>query len=163
MKKKSDFIGIIETAMGIAIYVIPIVCGFFIITWAGKAYHEGHKLFVEESLDAPGFAHSEMVTISAQDAESALAVGRILEKQNLISSGLTFAVKARLSGYDDSILPGTFILSSDMTMQQMLEKLSKTPGDENQDQADGAENGTGDTDTGGAGQEKENKDVWGQY
>ena len=163
MKKRSDFIGIIEAAMGIAIYVIPIVCGFLIITWAGKAYHEGHKLFVEESLDAPGFAHSEMVTISAQDAESALAVGRILEKQNLISSGLTFAVKARLSGYDDSILPGTFILSSDMTMQQMLEKLSKTPGDENQDQEDGAENGTGDTDTGGAGQEKENKDVWGQY
>ena len=106
MKKRSDFIGIIEAAMGIMIYVIPIVCGFFIITWAGKAYHEGYKIFVEESLDAPGFAHSEMVTISAQDAGSALAVGRILEKQDLISSGLTFAIKARLSGYDDKILPG---------------------------------------------------------
>ncbi len=163
MKKRSDFIGIIEAAMGIMIYVIPIVCGFFIITWAGKAYHEGYKIFVEESLDAPGFAHSEMVTISAQDAGSALAVGRILEKQDLISSGITFAIKARLSGYDDKILPGTFILSSDMTMQQMLEKLSKTPGTETMDQAEGDETGTGDMDTGGAGQEKENKDVWGQY
>ena len=155
--------GLIERVIGIILDVLPILCAFIIVALAGKAYSEGYGLFVQKGMDDIGSAHSEMVTISAQDAGSALAVGRILEKQNLISSGLTFAVKARLSGYDDSILPGTFILSSDMTMQQMLEKLSKTPGTETMDQTEGDETGTGDMDTGWAGQEKENKDVWGQY
>ena len=163
MKRGSEFVGIMEGALGIVIYLIPIVCAFFIVTWAGRAYHEGHKLFVDESLDRPGFAHSEMVTITEADASSAFAVGRILEKQDLISSGITFAVKAKLSGFDEIILPGTFILSSDMTMEQMLEKLSKMPAVETEGQEGSGETGTESDVDGSSETQKENKDVWGQF
>ncbi len=163
MSKRSEVMEIIENALGIVIYLIPIVCAFFIITWAGSAYHEGHKLFVDESLDQPGFAHSEMVTISTVDAGSALAVGRILEKQELISNGITFAIKAKLSGFEDSILPGTFILSSDMTMGQMLVKLSKQPAVESSGQEGVSETGEGEEGSLDTDSEKENKDVWGQF
>ena len=164
MKNRHGAVGIFEMVIGILIYLIPIVCGFYIITWAGKAYHEGHKLFVEESLDRPGEAHSEMVIITEEEARSALTVGRMLERQKLNSSGITFAVKARLSGYNGRILPGSFILSSDMNMEQMLETLSKVPGAETESQKGSGEEGTGETNEDkSAGSEKENKDVWGQF
>lgn len=164
MKNRHDVVGTLEMAIGLLIYLIPIVCGFYIITWAGRAYHEGHKLFVEESLDRPGEAHSEMVIITEEEAGSALTVGRMLERQKLISSGVTFAVKAKLSGYSGRILPGSFILSSDMNMEQMLETLSRVPGAEKEKKKGSQEEGSGETSRDrSSGSEKENKDVWGQF
>ena len=151
---------LIETFVGIIMDVAPIICVLIIIAWAGRAYAEGYGLFVQKSLDSPGDvqAHSEMVTISEEDAASALRVGKILEDMDLISSRYSFAVKARLTGYSHSILPGDYIISSDMTAEQILEKLSVDPATVPENQADGdAPADTGQSDT-----QEENKDVWGQ-
>ena len=152
--------GLFETVVGIIMDVAPIICVLIIIAWAGRAYAEGYGLFVQKSLDSPGDvqAHSEMVTISEEDAASALRVGKILEDMDLISSRYSFAVKARLTGYSHSILPGDYIISSDMTAEQILEKLSADPAAVPENQADGdAPADTGQSDT-----QEENKDVWGQ-
>ena len=137
--------GLFETVVGIIMDVAPIICVLIIIAWAGRAYAEGYGLFVQKSLDSPGDvqAHSEMVTISEEDAASALRVGKILEDMDLISH---------------SILPGDYIISSDMTAEQILEKLSVDPAAVPENQADG------DTpaDTGQSDTQEENKDVWGQ-
>ena len=152
--------GLIETVVGIIMDVAPIICVLIIIAWAGRAYTEGYGLFVQKSLDSPGDvqAHSEMVTISEEDAASPLRVGKILQDMDLISSRYSFAVKARLTGYSHSILPGEYILSSDMTMEQILEKLSVDPATVPENQT------TGETpeDTAQSGAQEENKDVWGQ-
>lgn len=162
MDNKIEKTGIIETVIGIIMDAAPIICAFIIVVWAGRAYAEGYGLFVQKGLDSPGDvqAHSEMVTVSEEDAASALRVGAILEDMDLISSRYAFAIKARLSGYSHSILPGTYILSSDMTAEQMLEKLSVDPAAV----PEGEEEGTGETaeDSGENTQEEaENKDVWG--
>ena len=152
--------GLIETVVGIIMDAAPVICVLIIIAWAGRAYTEGYGLFVQKSLDSPGDvqAHSEMVTISEEDAASPLRVGKILQDMDLISSRYSFAVKARLTGYSHSILPGEYILSSDMTMEQILEKLSVDPATVPENQADGdAPADTGQSDT-----QEENKDVWGQ-
>ena len=152
--------GLIETVVGIIMDAAPVICVLIIIAWAGRAYTEGYGLFVQKSLDSPGDvqAHSEMVTISEEDAASALRVGKILEDMDLISSRYSFAVKARLTGYSHSILPGDYIISSDMTAEQILEKLSVDPATVPENQADGdAPADTGQSDT-----QEENKDVWGQ-
>ena len=152
--------GLFVTVVGIIMDVAPIICVLIIIAWAGRAYAEGYGLFVQKSLDSPGDvqAHSEMVTISEEDASSALRVGKILEDMDLISSRYSFAVKARLTGYSHSILPGDYIISSDMTAEQILEKLSVDPATVPENQADGdAPADTGQSDT-----QEENKDVWGQ-
>ncbi|MDO5131694.1 MAG: hypothetical protein Q4D81_01780 [Eubacteriales bacterium] len=154
---------ILEGIFGFFMDILPIVCAVFIVTWAGRAYTEGHGLFVQKSLDKPGEAHGEMVTFSEEEAGSALTVGTILEKQNLISSRFAFVVKAKLSGYDDKLLPGTYILSSDMTMEQMMETMSVVPGTEKTGQ-EGEGEGQSPEAAGkdSRGSEKENKDVWGQ-
>lgn len=152
--------GLIETVVGIIMDAAPVICVLIIIAWAGRAYAEGYGLFVQKSLDSPGDvqAHSEMVTISEEDASSALRVGKILEDMDLISSRYSFAFKARLTGYSHSILPGDYIISSDMTAEQILEKLSADPAAVPENQADGETP----ADTGQSDTQEENKDVWGQ-
>ena len=101
-----------------------------------------------------------MVTVSDTDAASALKVGGILQDLDLISSRYAFAVKARLTGYSHSILPGTYVISSDMTMEQILVKLSAdpaaVPAGEEQDGTEAPEDSTIKD------SQEENKDVWGQ-
>ena len=152
--------GLVETVIGIIMDVAPIICVLIIIAWAGRAYTEGYGLFAQKSLDSPGDVqvHSEMVTISEEDAASALKVGRILENMDLISSRYSFALKARLTGYSHSILPGDYILSSDMTMEEILEKLSVDPATVPEDHADGETPADSDQ----SDSQEENKDVWGQ-
>jgi cell division protein YceG involved in septum cleavage len=150
--------GLIERVIGIILDVLPILCAFIIVAWAGKAYSEGYSLFVQKGMDDIGSAHSEMVTLTEEDASSAMKVGGILEDLDLISSRYAFAIKAKLSGYDDAILPGTYVLSSDMTMEEMLEKLSVDPATVPEDQADGETP----ADSGQSDSQEENKDVWGQ-
>ena len=160
MDNKIKKSGVLEMALGIIMDAIPIICAILIVVWAGKAYTEGYGLFVQTPLDAPGEAHSEMVSVSDTDASSALKVGKTLEDLDLISSRYAFAVKARLTGYSHSILPGTYVLSSDMTMEQMLEKLSVDPAAvPSGEEQDGTEIPA---DSDGQETQEENRDVWGQ-
>jgi cell division protein YceG involved in septum cleavage len=109
-------------------------------------------------MDDIGSAHSEIVTLTEEDASSAMKVGGILEDLDLISSRYAFAIKAKLSGYDDAILPGTYVLSSDMTMEEMLEKLSVDPQAAPSGEEDDEET-PADSDSG---TKEENRDVWGR-
>lgn len=151
----------IDLIIGFLMDVVPVVCAVLIVTKVGFAYSEGYGLFVQKGMDAPGQAHTEMVTITEEDAGSALAVGKILESQKIITSRFTFAVKAKLTGYDGKLLPGTYILSSDMTMEQILEKISVLPGTDSSGK-DGGESGQEEDSPENSVPVKENKDVWGQ-
>lgn len=150
--------GLIERVIGIILDVLPILCAFIIVALAGKAYSEGYGLFVQKGMDDIGSAHSEIVTLTEEDASSAMKVGGILEDLDLISSRYAFAIKAKLSGYDDAILPGTYVLSSDMTMEEMLEKLSVDPQAAPSGEEDDEET-PADSDSG---TKEENRDVWGR-
>lgn len=150
--------GLIERVIGIILDVLPILCAFIIVAWAGKAYSVGYGLFVQKGMDDIGSAHSEMVTLTEEDTSSAMKVGGILEDLDLISSRYAFAIKAKLSGYDDAILPGTYVLSSDMTMEEMLEKLSVDPQAAPSGEEDDEET-PADSDSG---TKEENRDVWGR-
>ena len=162
MDDKLERTGLIETVLGIALDILPVVCAVLIVGWAGTAYAEGYGLFVQKGMDRPGEAHSELVEITEEEAASALKAGAVLERQKLIRSRFAFAIKARLSGYDGKILPGKYILSSDMTAEQMLKKISVEPGTEGERGEQGKDAGT-EKDAGSGGPEKkENKDVWGQ-
>lgn len=150
----------IDMLLGVLMDILPVVCAVLIVTRVGSAYAEGYGLFVQKGRDTPGAAHTEMVTILEGEAGSPLAVGKVLEDQRIISSRFTFAVKAKLTGYDGALLPGTYILSSDMTMEQILQKLSVPPGTETSGQ-DGGE-GQKEAEQEASEPVKENKDVWGQ-
>lgn len=152
--------GYFEMLVGGIMDILPIVCAVLIVIWAGRAYTEGYRLFVGEGKDRPGEAHSEMVTITVEEAGSSLAVGKVLEQQDLIGSRYFFALKARLSGYDGTIRPGTYILSSDMSAEEILSRLSTDPAAQQEGQGEGEESDEAAGENSGG--EKENRDVWGQ-
>lgn len=164
MKERFRRAGLIETVLGCIMYAIPVIGVVFILVWAGRAYAEGYGLFVQKALDTPGEAHSEMVTITEEDAGSAMAVGKLLEDEDLISSRYAFAVKARLSDYSGAILPGTYILSSDMTMEHILRRICGEEGAnaDGQEKAAGGQPVTGELEDSLPSEKKENRDVWGQ-
>lgn len=160
-KKRIRLSDMLEMLIGFLMDIFPIVCAVLIVLAAGKAYTEGYGLFVQQGKDRPGEGHTEMVTITEEEAGSLLGVGTRLEKQELVGSRFFFALKTKLSGYEDKILPGTYILSSDMTAEQILERISAAPeaeteGDEN---AEASESGGGESGS----EQKENRDVWGQW
>lgn len=160
-KKRIRPSDLLEMLIGFLMDIFPVVCAVLIVLWAGKAYTEGYGLFVQQGKDRPGEGHTEMVTITEEEAGSLLGVGTRLEKQELVGSRFFFALKTKLSGYEDKILPGTYILSSDMTAEQILERISAAPeaeteGDEN---AEVSESGGGESGS----EQKENRDVWGQW
>ena len=168
MKKANREAGILETLIGVLMDALPIVCAFFIVTWAGAAYTEGYGLFVQKGMDRSGSAHTEIVEVTEEEASSALAVGRVLEKQDLIRSRFAFAIKSKLSGYDGLILPGQYVLSSDMTAEEILQKISTKTAKAGTESGGAAAGGEDEQEEGSRSREsddaeKENKDVWGQY
>ena len=165
MKKDNREAGVLETLIGVLMDALPIICAFFIVTWAGAAYTEGYGLFVQKGMDRSGFAHTEIVELTEEEVSSSLAVGRVLEKQKLIRSGLAFSLKSRLSGYDGLILPGQYVLSSDMTAEEILQKITRKTGAEPKGEAADGEDQEEEGGRSGEREDsvKENKDVRGQY
>ena len=164
MKRDNKEAGIPEMIIGVLMDALPLVCAFFIVTWAGAAYTEGYGLFVQKGMDRSGSAHTEIVEVT-EEASSPLAVGRTLEKQKLIRSGLAFAIKSKLSGYDNLILPGKYLLSSDMTAEEILQKISQKSGTEPGGEDSDGEDREAESSTSRESEDtvKENRDVWGQY
>lgn len=160
-KKRIRLSDMLEMLIGFLMDILPIVCAVLIVLGAGKAYTEGYGLFVQQGKDRPGEGHTEMVTITEEEAGSLLGVGTRLEKQELVGSRFFFALKTRLSGYEGKILPGTYILSSDMTAEQILERISVDPAAETEgdESTEASESGGGES----SGEQKENRDVWGQW
>ena len=147
--------GLFETVVGIIMDVAPIICVLIIIAWAGRAYAEGYGLFVQKSLDSPGDvqAHSEMVTISEEDAayirgkyaRIVEALPRIDEELNAASEGWKTRrmnrvdlMLLRLALYEmklDQDIPVS------VAINEAVELATTTPNSDTQE---------------------ENKDVWGQ-
>ena len=76
MKKDNREAGILETLIGVLMDALPIVCAFFIVTWAGPKV--GYELFIQME-HRSGSTHTEIVEVTEEEASSALAVGRVLK------------------------------------------------------------------------------------
>ena len=73
-----------------------------------------------------GHGHGRVdVTIPARSSVS--AVGRILERQHVVSSGFFFSVRAFVSGRRGDIRPGHFVLARDMSYGAALKILTAKP------------------------------------
>ena len=76
-------------------------------------------------------------------------IGQILEDKGLIRDAKLFYIQNLLSHYKDKLQPGTYVLNTSMTMEEMMEIMSVVP--ETTDETDASEDTTGGTeDAGGA-------------
>lgn len=99
---------------------LVILAGVLIKKYAAKAYEFGFRIFAEQPVsEAPG--RDITVTVSGSDSQSEII--QMLEDKGLIRDHMVFTIQKKLSLYKGDIKPGTYVLNTSMTTDEMLEIL----------------------------------------
>ena len=107
-----------KSVLKILFYVLVIIVMIYL---AQKAYSFGYAIFNQEPVaEAPGQA----VTVIIPEDSTVKDIARTLERKELIEDDAIFLLQERLSGYHGRLLPGTYLLNTSMTADEMMEILS---------------------------------------
>lgn len=124
MKVRDIVLTVCETILKIAIIV---VISMFIYRGALLAYDYGYRIFEEPAMtDGEG----REVVITIPEGMSAKEMGELLFKRGLIRDEKLFRIQYALSEYKEDLLPGTFTLRTNMTVEEMLKVMTVDPEEE---------------------------------
>ncbi len=126
MLKKISFFDIIGTMIK---YVLIVVLILFFIRKAKDFYRMGYSIFDQKPVAAEG--QGVDVTVTITNGLSSRDLAAMLKENGLIEDTLTFLIQERLSEYHNEWKAGTYILSTEMTTDEMLAEIS--PGEESED------------------------------
>ena len=135
MSTRQMVMAVVSAILKVAIAVAAVV---IIYKGAVIAYDYGYRVFKEEPVaEAPGVDIQVDITIG----KSTMDIGQILEDKGLIRDAKLFYIQNLLSHYKDKLQPGTYVLNTSMTMEEMMEIMSVVP--ETTDETDTSEDTTG--------------------
>lgn len=117
---------------------VAVASGFFrivlyigvvvLVLWLGKsAYSFGYDIFNQQAI-SPG--DGEEITVVIKEEASVYNIGKTLKKKGLIEDAKVFFVQEKLSVYKGKLKPGTYILSTAFTPDQIMAVLSGEQEDE---------------------------------
>lgn len=86
--------------------------------YAQKYYRYGYNLVADSAVDRPG--QGKTISLEIQSGMTVSQVGQLLEENGLIRSASTFVLKESMSEYKGQIQPGTYEVSSEMSINQIL-------------------------------------------
>lgn len=115
---------VMDVLCSIAIYLVMAALILVLAGQARRFYHFGYSVFVQTAKDTAEDAVRASVTV-----ESGMTVRTVadeLYRDGLIDDAQLFIFQERFSDYAGKIRPGTYILSSDMTADEMLAQMSGT-------------------------------------
>ncbi len=105
--------------------VFAVLVVMFVYKGAMLAYDYGYRVFAEEPVDSEPGRDIEVAIDESMDAK---AIGKLLESKGLINDGNLFYLQNILSKYKGDLLPGTYVLNTSMTTEEMMAVLSETEG-----------------------------------
>jgi UPF0755 protein len=96
-----------------------------------KAYDYGYRIYSE-----PPMAEGEGVDIVVEIPMgcSAADTGKLLKEYGLIRDDKLFVMQELLSDYHDKLEPGTYVLSTSMTAEEMMKVMSPSVGEEDSEE-----------------------------
>ena len=105
-----------------AIIAVMVTACVQIRKYAGIAYDFGSNIVRTDAKDKG----EDILTIEVviDDTMDITAVAELLQDSGVIANSQAFAVQARLGGYAGKIIPGTYVLNSGMTTEQILAVLT---------------------------------------
>lgn len=118
-KQKTSMIvagGFVRLAVyiGVAVFVV----------FAGRtAYHFGYSIFNQQAMASGENARD--ITVVVKQGDSAHQIGKILEDKGLVEDAKIFAAQEVLSNYKGKLQPGTYVLSTRMTPDEMMEIMAR--------------------------------------
>ena len=123
--KKEDqvYLATVSAAKGILRMLLYVAIILAIIVASKTAYNFGYMIFDQSPMAAEGAGKD--VTLEITGDETAYQIGKILEENELVSYAEVFWVQEKLSDYHGMIKPGTYILNSSQTVDEMLRILSQ--------------------------------------
>lgn len=118
MKVRDIVLTVCETILKVAIIAVIVM---FIYRGALLAYDYGYRIF-EEAPMSEGEGREVVITIP--EGMSAKEMGELLYKKGLIRDEKLFRIQHLLSEYKNELLPGTFTLRTNMTVEEMLKAMT---------------------------------------
>lgn len=95
-----------------------------VVIYIGKtAYDFGYNIFYQQPMDSE--EEGRDVTVAVEEGDSVYQIGRTLESRGLIQDAKVFVVQEKLSNYSRKLQPGTYILNTSMTPDEIMEILAK--------------------------------------
>lgn len=126
MKQFIVSIGTAAVKITVLILVVRFVAGT-----ASEAYAFGYRIFSEEPVSSePGTTY----TVELSEETTPKQVAQALEDYGLIRDKDLFYVQYLLSPHKDELMPGNYELSTAMTAEQMLEIMSSSYVDEDEEE-----------------------------
>lgn len=127
MNAKYLIVTMVEMIIKVAVIAAFVV---FVFRGAVTAYDFGYRVFADEPVSVAG---GRTMTVGIGADMSVRDIARMLEEKGLIEDANLFVVQEMLSAYHKKILPGIYDLSTDMSAEQMLEIMSTSPDEEDEE------------------------------
>ena len=135
-KKDAGYRAAVTGARGI-LKILIYICLLLVLIFAGKtAYEFGFDIFNQQPVASAQEGTEVTVEVTAEMNEG--EIGEMLIENGLIDEDLlVFRAQVLFSGYHGKLLPGTYILNTSQTVDEMLEILSQnnTEGQPQQEEA----------------------------
>lgn len=132
-QKKSSII-----AGGFFRFALYLIVAIAVIYIGKSAYDFGYDIFYQQPMDSD--EEGKDITVVVDEDDSVYQIGRTLESRGLIRDAKVFVVQEKLSNFNGKLQPGTYILNTSMTPDEMMEILARenVKGQPNQTQKDGS-------------------------
>lgn len=147
-KKDTGYRAALTGARG-ALRILIYIFGIVLILYLGKStYSFGYDVFARKPV-ASSESKGQDVTVIIKGDTSTYGIGKQLSEKGLIANGpVVFWVQVRLSDYYGKLEPGSYILNTYQTVDEMLEILSKenTEGQPSEDEDTSGESDGDDSD-----------------
>ncbi len=104
------------------------ICAVLIFFLGRTAYDFGIKIFNESAMAEDGQGVDVEVVIPRGSSE--MDVAKIMEQKGLTESSLLFYVQIKLVNYNKTIVPGAYVLNTEMLPSEILEAISPEPEEE---------------------------------
>lgn len=119
MKITDVIVAVCGTIIKIAFAVVVVVV---LYRGAAKAYDYGYRIF-EEAPVSSGEGYT--ITVNITEDMSAKEMGQMLADKGLIKDPQLFIFQYMFSEFKDDLLPGEHDLSTAMTVEEMMEEMTK--------------------------------------
>ena len=108
-------------AVGIAVKIVLLAVLVLVLIFTGRrAYTFGYQIFAQEAMsEAPGKKVAVTITKDMSFGE----IAKLLEEKKLIKD--VFRIQYLLSEYKGEIEPGSYVLDTSQTAEEMLRVLSR--------------------------------------
>lgn len=106
--------------------VVAILLVYVIYRGAVTCYDYGYRIFTEPAMTT---GEGRTVTVAVTENMSVMDIGKMFESKGLIRDARLFVLQYYLSEFRKDVKPGTFDLSTSMTVEEMMEAMTVSSDD----------------------------------